>query len=941
MKHIFFLMSVCMLFATVSGAQDIDWEQRIPDDPHIVKGRLDNGITYYLRHNEEPKERASFFIVRNVGALLEDDNQNGLAHFLEHLAFNGSLNFPGNSMISTLQRHGVSYGDNVNAYTTQNETVYNISDVPTTDAELIDTCLLILHDWTYYLTLAPEAIDAERGVIIEEWRSRNNSGTRLWKQKMPVLYKDSKYAERDVIGDTAVISSCDPETIRDFYYKWYRTDLEAIVIVGDFDVRKMEEKIKAVFEEIPAVTNAVPRPFYEIPSHEETYYCLCTDKEATSSNVQVVRFFRDPEYDGKGYATYRDVKNWLMMGFYNTMLSARINETIQQGNAPYVNASVGFYETVRGYYSYSIFAQAKPNEEKEALEGVLDEHLRVVQHGFTETELDRAKADLLTALETAVKEKDKTTNDEYAEELHNLFLENNAVIYVDDYVAAVKEIIPFITSQEVAAQVERWWKTDNRVIVVSGPSEGISHIGREEALGLLTAADTKSVAPYIDNTVEGALLAELPQKGNIVHVKKLADFDAEEWTLSNGAKVVWRHADYEKDDVALYAFSAGGLSLYDDNDMLPAAANAGEFASYYGVGNYDNVSLNKLLTGRTARCGTSVDELYESVIGNSTPKDFETMMQLLYLRFTAPRFDSIAHNVLLEKNYIRANQIAGLPQTMMRDSIHRILSDYNPRVQLFNKEYVEKLSLERIEQVYRERFSDAADFIFIIVGNVCKDSAKLMAEQYIAPIPSTYRKEQWIDRMVRGPQENTERLIHLPLEEPKSTVLLNFEAEMDYNVKEDCIINLLADILTTRYTQAIREDEGGTYGVGVSGNAQREPYNNYSMYMYFECDPDKTAELKPLLYMEIDKIRAEGITQEELDKVVKSHLKELEQERQHNAYWLSMLATFYKTGINYNDPENAEKLIKSISTKDVEKFAHNFFKHAVVTDLTFAPEKTK
>lgn len=936
MKQIIKILLVCLLIFPTTRAQSIDWDKRLPADTNFVTGRLDNGITYFLRHNEEPRQRASFFLVRNAGALLEEDNQNGLAHFLEHMAFNGSLHFPDNSMIAALQRHGVSYGDNINAYTSQNETVYNICDVPTTDSALIDTCLLILYDWTHFLTLAPEAIDNERGVIMEEWRSRNNSGNRLWKQKMNALFKDSKYARRDVIGDTAVIRSFLPETIRDFYYKWYRTDLEAIVIVGDFDVKEMENKIRAMFAAIPAADNAAPRPFYTIPSHEETNYCLCTDKEASTCNVQIVRLFREPEYDGKGFATYQDLRTWLIMSFYNSMLAARIQEAIRQGNAPFVSASVGVYENVRGYYSYSISAQAKPDKEHEALEGALDEHLRVMQHGFAETELRRVKADLLTSLETALKEKDKITNDEYADELQSLFLENNPVIYIDDYVSAAKEIIPAVTVQDVAAEAARWWKADNRTIIISGPTN-VTHIGEQEARSILANGETKLVEPYIDNTVEGSLLPVLPQRGTIVSIKTLPEFDAEEWTLDNDAKVVWRHADYEKDDVTLYAYSPGGSSLYDNADLLPAAANAGPFASYYGVGDYDNTALDKLLAGNTARCSVSISDLYETVTANASPNDFETMMQLLYLRFTAPRFDSIAHSVLLEKHYIRAQQIKDLPQTIMSDSIRRILTDYNPRVQLFNKEYVDKLVLDSIRRVYSDRIADASDFVFFIVGNVSKDSAKLMAEQYIAPIPSSRRNEKWIDRMVRPPHENVKKSIPIPMQEPKATILLNFEAEMNYSVRNDRLIHILADILSTRYTLSIREDEGGTYGVGTDGDAQREPYNACSMYMYFECDPGKVPELKPLLYDEIEKILSDGITQEELDKVVKNHLKELEQEKQHNAYWLSMLAAYYKTGINYDDPKNAEELIEGITTNDVEEFAREFFRQAAAADLSFTP----
>lgn len=928
------------LFLSLIGyAQPIDWNKKLPADPNVLTGKLPNGITYYLRHNEEPKDRASFFIIRNAGALLENDDQDGLAHFLEHMAFNGSKNFPGNSMISTLERHGISFGGNLNAYTSLNETVYNISDVPTTDETLTDTCLMILHDWSYYLTLDTKDIDEERGVITEEWRTRNNSSTRIYNQKRPVMYKGSQYAVRDVIGDLNVIKTFKPETLKDFYRKWYRTDLEAIAVAGDFDVKKMEEKIKKVFSGIPAIKNPTPRPFFDIPSHDETYFCLATDKEATTSNVQVIRIFREKEYDGKGFSTYQDVKNGLMMSMYNSMLRDRIGEIIQRGQAPYVNASVGFYGMVRGYYAYAITTTPKPNQEKEALTGAFEEHERVFQHGFTEDELNRAKTNMLTSLESMIKNKDKKHNDSYIDEMQSHFLEKEAIVDIEDYAAAVKEIMPTITAREVSEQAKKWWKKDNRSIIISGPSEGVTHLTEQEARDIVAEMEGKAVAAYEDNSVSGELIEQEPKGGNITKVKELPQFQAEEWTLDNGARVIFRKADYEKDNVALLAYSPGGSSLYSDTDMLPAAANAGGFASNYGLGNYDDIQLTKLLTGKMAGCNVSISGLYENVNGSATPKDFETMMQMMYLRFTAPRFDTLAHNVIVERNRIRARQIAGQPETILRDSLAKITSNYSPRALTFNEAYVDKLTIDRIEKIYRDRICDASDFTFFIVGNVDKDTAQAMARKYIGSLPSLYRKEKWVDRKVRAPKGKVEKNIEIPLEVPKSTVIVLFNKEMKYTLKESYIINILGNILTNRYTKTIREEQGGTYGVGVSGSASREPYNNYNMYMTFDCDPEKANELKPLLYKEVDNIIRTGVTEEELNKVIKNTLKEAEQSKQHNSYWLNTLVSYYKTGVNYDNPKNMEDMVASIQPKDVQKFAKKLFKDADVIDLIFSPQQ--
>lgn len=933
------LLLACFVCSLMGFAQPIDWNKKLPADPNVLIGKLPNGITYYLRHNEEPKDRASFFIIRDAGALLENDDQNGLAHFLEHMAFNGSKNFPENSMISTLERHGISFGGNLNAYTTQQETVYNISDVPMTNEALTDTCLLILHDWSYYLTLAEDEIDKERGVITEEWRTRNSSALRINRQQMPVLFKDSKYAVRDVIGSMDVIRTFKPETIRDFYHKWYRTDLEAIAIAGDFDVKKMEEKIKKVFSSIPAIKNPTPRPFFEIPSHEKTYFCLATDKEATSSRIEILRAFRDKERDGKGYVTYGDIKRSLLQSFFNGMMSNRIGEIIQSGKAPYVTASVGFSGLARGYYCYAITAVAKPNQEKEAVEGAFAEHEKVFQHGFTESELNRIKTNTLVNLESMLKDKDKTHNDSYAEEMQEHFLHNTGITDVEDYVAAVKEILPTITAKEVSDEVKKWWKADNRVILISGPSEGVTHLTEEETLAILAENEGKPIAAYEDNSIDGNLINKEPESGKIVKTKTLPQFDAEEWTLSNGAKVIYRKADFEKEDVTLVAYSPGGTSQYDDLDLLPAAASLGNFVPAYGLGDYDIVAFQKLLTGKQAMCNVKLSSLYENIQGSSIPKDFETMMQMVYLHFVQPRFDSVTHNVQIERNHIQVKQMEGQPRKIMSDSITRITTNYNPRVQLFDDHYVDRITLDRMEKIYRDRFCDASDFTFFIVGNIEKEEAQAMTEKYIGAIPSTYRHEKWIDRKVRGPKGKVEKEIFIPLETPKSTVIITFGKEMKYTVKESLMTTVLGNILNNRYTKSIREEQGGTYGVGVRGAASREPYNAYSMMMQFDCQPEKAAELKPLIYKEVDDIIANGVTEEELSKVVKNTLKEEEQKKAHNNYWLGTLMSYYKTGVNYDDPKNNEDLLKGLTPKDIQKFAKKLFKNADILDLVFSTKK--
>lgn len=928
------LLLSCLLSVQASFAQS-GYETPLPKDPNTIVGKLPNGITYYLRHNKEPKERASFYIIRNAGALLENDEQNGLAHFLEHMAFNGTKNFPGKGIISTLEKYGVAFGRNINAYTSHNETVYNISAVPTTDEKLLDTCLLILHDWSYYLTLDEKEIDEERGVISEEWRTRRNSGFRLQAQSMPVLFKDSKYAVRDVIGSLDVIKTFKPETIREFYRHWYRTDLEAIAIVGDFDVAKMEQKIKDMFSSIPAVENPQERPFYAIPEHDEMYFAVTTDKEAQRSTVSITTIL--PEKSAEEKNTHAYLKDALIQSFYNNMIASRINELMQKGDPPFINAGIGFGGLVRGYNSYNITAIAKPNQEDTALEAVLIENEKIKRFGFTESELERVKTNMLVGLESAYKEKDKTNNESYIREMQSNFLENEPIVDFDYYYEFAKQVIPTITVAEVSAKAQEGNTPKNRVMIISGPSEDAKHLTQEEALAIIEKVGKADLTAYEDNVQDASLISEELPGSKIVKTKKLPQFDAEEWTLANGAKVVFRKADFEKDDVTLASYSKGGTSLYDIG-TLPSASNVGSLVGAYGLGDFDAVTLRKLLTGKMASVSVSVGSMSESVGGSSTPKDFETMLQLLYLRFEKPRFDAEAHEAVMSRNRAAIANQQKNPQKIMQDSISLIMSNYNPRTLLFNEEYLNNISLEKIEQVYRDRIKDASDFIFFIVGNIDADTVKPLVEKYIGSLKSVNRKESWRDNHVRGPKGRTEKVIDIALETPKSTVVTKFSKDMKYSRYNSLCNNILEGVLELRYTENIREKEGGTYGVSVNAGSVRQPYQNYNMTMVFDCDPEKAVYLKSLIYEETERMMQDGPTEEEINKVVSNIKKNREQSKQHNSYWLNNIYSEYVTGIKF-DPEGYDKMLDKISPKDIRKFAQSLFKDADVIDIIFQPKK--
>ncbi len=909
--------------------------RKIPVSGKILTGRLSNGITYYVRHNEEPKERASFYIIQNVGAIMENDDQNGLAHFLEHMAFQGTDNFPDKGIIETLERHGVSFGGNLNAYTAQNETVYNISSVPTTEPALIDTCLMILHDWSDYLTLSDEEIEAERGVIAEEWRTRRNPGFRIGLQINPVIYNGSQYAKRDVIGDIDVIRNFDPQTLRDFYHDWYRTDLQAIVVVGDVDAEATVEKIKSMFGPIPAVENPKERIEFDIPEHKEMYYVLGTDKEATASSVQIMTILPNKRDDKDRFSYLRE---GLIVNFFNSMIANRLSEIMRQSNPPYLGGTIGFGGLVRNYAGYYCTATAKPNEETEALKTILVENERVKRYGFSDSELERVKASLLAAMESSYKQRDKFGNETFVSDIKDNFLTGEPMVEYDVYYNYVRKTIPKITVEEIMEYVRPWFSKRNQVAVITGPDD-VTHLTEDEVRGVINYVEgDTSILPFEDEFIGQDLVPEDLKGSKIKEVIPVDLFDAEEWILENGVKIVYRKADYEKDNVTLYASSEGGTSLYGVDD-LSNAENAAAFTNAYGAGEFNSIALGKALAGKMASCKTSIGENYETVTASSTPQDLETMFKLLYLRFTAPRMDEEEFQSILNRNLASIDNVCNNPNKIIQDSINFITSNYSPRTQPLSRKYLESLDMKKMHEIYKERFGNAADFTFFIVGNVEPDELKPLVEKYIGSIPASDKREKWVDNGVRAPKGIVKKVIPVKMETPKSLVVTSFRKEMPYNLHDMYCNNVLRGILEVRYTESIREKEGGTYGVSVNSEASKDPVEVYNMTMTFNCDPDRADHLKSLIYAEIEKIKKEGVTTDEISAITSNLLKDFEQSKPHNSYWLSVITTYYIYDINNNDPAQFEDILKNMTPGDIQDFVGRMFDNPDIIDVVFEPEK--
>lgn len=922
------------IFTVLGSHAQGDSGQLIPNDDSVRYGVLENGLTYYIRHNSEPRERASFYIIQDVGALLEEDHQNGLAHFLEHMAFNGTENFPDKGIIDFLERHGVAFGENINAYTGQNQTVYTLIDVPVTKPGIIDTSLLILHDWSNYLLLTDEEIDAERGVIKEEWRTGNTAQRRMLKDALPYLYPGSKFAERDVIGDMEVIENFAYDDLRDFYHRWYRTDLQAIAIVGDFDAVEMEQKVTGLFSSIPPVENPPERPFFEIPEQEELVYGLVTDKEADQTIIRYMVRHRTSE---TGVRTIMDQRENLIHSLFNQVMSQRVEELLQKGDPPFVTGVINYGQFERGYEALQVITLPKPNQEELGFSSMMTELERVRRYGLTQGELDRARADMLTRWEKYYNERDKIRNDEYINDYVNHFLEGDAFPSAETSYMLIQALLPTITLEDFDERLARWTEGNNQVLLVQGPAgEEFNHLTEAGAMAIFSRVSQAEIEPYQEEALAESLIDEELPEAAITETREPGVMDAVEWKLSNGALVVFSHADFEKDQVQIRAYSKGGSSLYGD-DYVPSTDMLTSLIEMYGTGDFDATQLQKMMAGKNVSLQLDLGYLSEGLNGTSTPKDLETLMQLIYLYFNDPRFDPEAHEAIMARYLAFVENMNKNPQKIMGDSLSLIMTDYHPRTRVLNREFLEDVDLEKIEDVYTQRYADASDYLFLIVGNVTEEQVRPLVQKYIGAIPDLDRKENWIDRKIYEPEGRVEKTIPLTMETPKASVNIMIKNNLVYSPYHRIILQAIEGILDLRYVETIREEEGGTYGVSVRTGIERWPLEKGSLQIRFDCDPERAEELKEKVYQELDRLAVEGPSEEDLGKTVENMLKVRQQNKEHNAYVLGVLYNYYVNGINFDDPANYEEILERLTVEDIQNAMAAFYTGSNVVDVVFMP----
>ena len=930
-----FFTLLCM--ALVSMAQQPQMPS-IPTDPNVRIGKLDNGLTYYIRHNEQPEDRADFYIAQKVGSILEEENQRGLAHFLEHMCFNGTTNFPGKGIINWLESIGVKFGENLNAYTSIDETVYNIDNVPVIRDGIVDSCLLILHDWANDLTLAEKEIDNERGVIHEEWRTGQGAMMRMYEQALPKAFEGSKYGHRLPIGTIEVIDNFPYQALRDYYEKWYRPDQQGIVVVGDIDVDKVEAKIKEIFSPIKMPANAAERVYEQVPDNKEPIITIAKDKEQPTTMIYIWHKHPATPNEAKGNMGYL-VQNY-MFSMIESMLNARLEELRQSANPPFIAAAAeeSDFLLAKTTKAFAGLAISKEDGIPTAISTLVREIERARKFGFTSSEYARAKADYLRALESAYNERDKMKNDEYVQEYVNHFLNNEPIPGIEAEYAIMNQLVPNIPIEAINSILPQLIKDENIVINVFGPDkEAMVYPTEAEILKILQDTKAEEITAYEDNVSDEPLMKEVPKAGKIVKTEE-GPFGSTALTLSNGVRVVIKNTDFKADEIRMTAFSPGGNSVFGTNEPLQVKM-LNSVAGLGGLGNFSNVDLEKVLAGKKVSISASINGLTERVSGSCSPKDLETLMQLVYLTFTAPRMDDAAFESFKQRTKASlANQEAN-PMTALTDTLQKELYGNHPMAGRIKSEMIDQIDYNRIMEMYKDRFKEAGDFTFLFVGNINLEEVKPLIETYLGGLPTINRKENFKDIEMDIRKGTHKNVFKKQMETPKATVISVISGHCDFTPKNNLLMSMLSQIMNMVYIETIREKEGASYGVSAMGQMNCYPKPEANFQIYFDTDPAKREKMEQIVMSELQKVGQEGPNPEHLAKVKEFMLKKHLENVKENGYWLNLLNEYYFSNIDMNT--NYEKLVNEMTAEDVKNFTKALLDQGNIIEVTMTAKEAK
>ena len=927
------LLFAFILLSTFAEAQNFKLDSKIPLDTNITVGKLDNGLRYYIKKNVKPEDRAILRLVVNAGSVLEDEDQLGLAHFVEHMGFNGTKNFKKHELVDYLESIGMKFGPEVNAYTSFDETVYML-DVPTDSAEMLDKGFQILEDWAHNVSFEDDEIDKERGVIVEEWRLGRGAWARIMDKQYPVIFKNSQYAVRLPIGKMDIVKNFPHSVLRRFYKDWYRPDLMAVVAVGDFNKAKIENLIKEHFNRLVNPKDERTRKLFDVPDNKGTLYTIETDPEATQNYVSV--YFKE---DVKPEDKVSDYRNSIVENLYNGMLNARLRELSQQADPPFVYGYSSKGRMIRTKNLYNLTCVVKDGGIQRGLDAILTEAARVKQHGFTETELERQKKSMLRSMEKAFNERNKTQSSRLASEYIRNYLYNEPVPGISYEYEAYKKFLPGISLDEVNQLANKLMTKDNRVVAVAGPEKKDSPMPtKEELAAIFKKVDNTKVAAYEDKVANVPLLEKTPSSSKVINTKNFDDLKVTEWTLGNGVKVVLKPTDFKNDEVLFRAFSPGGNSLVEDSDYIPATT-ASAIIQLSGVGKFNYTQLQKMLAGKVVNVSPFVGELSEGMNGSASPKDLETMFKLIYLYFTAPRADSSAYLSYQSRirSYLANRDLS--PNAAFSDTISVTLAQYHPRRQPFTEATLDKMNLQKSFNIYKNRFADASDFTFVFVGNFDKEKIKPLIETYLGGLPSIKRKEYWKNLHIDPPKGVISKELKKGIE-PKSMVILTFTGPYNWGYQHNFDLYAMRSVLDIKLRELLREDKSGTYGVRVSSSGQKYPDQEYDVSIMFGCAPERVNEMVNALFKEIDSLKTTPVDDIYITKVKETQKRQWEVESKENSFWVGTLQKYFFYDMDLSQIMKNQERIDGLTKKAIMDAAKKYLNEKNYVKVVLYPQKT-
>ncbi len=895
--------------------------ENLPTDQRAKIGKLENGLTYYIRNNGKPEDKLELRLAINAGSILENDDQQGLAHFVEHMNFNGTKNFEKNELVDYLQSIGVKFGADLNAYTGFDETVY-ILPIPSDDPETLEKGFQILEDWAHNALMTDEEIDNERGVVMEEYRLGLGPDKRMMTEYLPKLMYGSHYANRLPIGQKEVIEEADYETVRNYYRDWYRPDLMAVIAVGDLDPDLMEQKIKAHFSKLQPVAKPRERKVYDVPNHEETFVAIASDKESPYSQVQV--YYKDRE-DAKDIVTTKDYRDQLVRNMFSRMINNRLSELRNSANPPFSYGFSSYGGTyARSKNAYRSVAMSGSGEQLTALRALLEENERVKRHGFIPSEMDRAKREYLAQLDRQYKDRDKQESGNIVGAYVSHYLSNTPIPGIEWVSQFAANTLPTIQLEEINDLINDFLHEDNRVIILTGPEkEDITQVKEEEVLALLTEVENSEIVAYQDTDLRESLITAVPNAGTVASEESNEEVGFKKLVLSNGATVVYKQTDFKNDEILFSAYSPGGTSLYSNEDYLATAFANGGLAEA-GIADLSLNDMSKMMSGKLVSVSPSISSISEGFNGSSTPQDLETLFQMVYLYFTDLNKDEEAYNsfVVKQKNFL-GNLLAN-PNFHFQNELGKFRNEGNPRYTGFpTPEAFDNQDYDLAYDKYQERFANAGDFTFYFVGNIDEAKLKEFASTYIAGLPSTGEKEEFVVSEFREVDEYRKKVVNKGTD-PKSQVTILWNGETAYDADEDFAISALGEILTIKLVEQLREEEGGVYGVGARGDIAKLPYSSYNFSISFPCGPENVDKLTAAALGEVEKIKAEGPTAKDMDKIKESMLLGRKENLKENRFWLMQLSTADREDKDISEILQFEDKVKALSAEDVQAVANTY-----------------